>query len=106
MDVNRAPPWNDTPMLAAHIELFALAGARHVHAEQPHRATRRPASAEPSMCLSKVLLPDPEPPMITRISPAFTLKSTPCRMRRLAVPGLELFDFDQGCRSVLSSFID
>ncbi len=35
-----------------------------------------------SRCRINVLLPEPEPPMITMISPGFTWKSTPFRIIR------------------------
>ena len=80
MDVNRAPPWNETPM-RLRTSSFSRSLARAI--STPNNVTVPPAGRlRPSMCLSKVLLPEPEPPMITRISPAFTRKSTPCRMRR------------------------
>src|SRR4051794_8071173 len=36
----------------------------------------------PSRCRSSVDLPEPDPPMITRISPGWTTKSMPCSTRR------------------------
>ena len=45
---------------------------------QPEVGRRRP-----SRCRSKVLFPDPLPPMMTMISPRYTCMLTPCRTSRL-----------------------
>jgi hypothetical protein len=78
IDVSSAPPWNDTPICAPHGEYLALAGS----ADRRRAGARlRVARLVQPQQVPQQRLPDPDPPMITRISAGFTLKSTPLRMR-------------------------
>ena len=67
----------DAPVQVEHL---ALARVAKIDAEQLHRAAARPLQAE--QVAQQRDLPEPDPPMITRISPGLTEKSMPCSTRR------------------------
>ncbi len=46
--------------------------------------------SSPTNVRSKVLLPDPEPPRITMVSPRITSKLTPCKISRVAVTDAQI----------------
>ncbi len=86
------------PDALAHIELFALAGTGHIHAEQRDRATRRPIEAQH--------VPEQGALAGTRAAhdhadfAGIHAEVHAMQDASTAVPGLQLFDFDQGRRRV------
>src|SRR5580765_3005391 len=80
IEVSSAPPWNDTPICLRTPSIcasLALPMSMPSSLIVPLRGRCRPSRWRKS-----VLFPEPDPPMITRISPARTLKSTPFKIRR------------------------
>src|SRR6266849_9539695 len=80
IEPNRAPPWNDIPIFSriSFISCDEIAAIFFPLSQiSPELGLSRPTRVR-----SSVLLPEPDPPRITRVSPRITSKPMPWRISR------------------------
>ena len=80
IESKRAEPWNDMPTF---FFIASISSSVRFVISVP-RSDTLPESglSEPIMCLKSVDFPQPEPPMITNVSPFFISRSMPFKMVR------------------------
>ncbi|MNC88653.1 hypothetical protein D3C83_44920 [compost metagenome] len=82
MSVNRAPNWNSMPILRRSAKIPSLSRSR---TDSPStRVTPALALSQPAMIRSRVVLPQPDWPMIPTTLPGSMRRLTPCSTGRAA----------------------